>query len=532
MSKPQTILDLNECIKIARELDILGEYEKALSKYQTALNLVTQRKSEVSDSSLKEKWSQVETLINNEIKMTKEALKLAQIFQNSDETRLERAKLEEIRNQNLMQNNQEQNNEIQYDPKWKRFGGMRPFEVWEKDEPEDPKERDPDVWSPPKVKPNNKGFNRGRLVNYDPNAAAKAQAGKGQNPKGKDTGKKGGKEEKDPKKGKSAFYLHYYPEGEGPDGELIEMVEREVMERSPNVRFEDIAELEGAKNTLKEAVLLPLLMPDFFRGVRRPWKGVLLYGPPGTGKTLLAKALATQGKTTFFCVSPTTFASKWKGESEKLVRILFEMARFYAPSTVFIDEVDALGQKRGDGDNEASRKVLAEMLVQMDGVSGKLDQEDLSVEELKKNIVMVMGATNLPWDLDEALRRRFEKRVYIPLPNSVGRREMFKINTKDIEVRPNINWDRLVQKTEGYSGADIANVCREASLMQMRRILSKTGGKLDFTMIRDNPSFVMKQLDEAVDQNDFEQAIKNIPSSVSQSDVKKYEQFTEEYSNN
>jgi katanin p60 ATPase-containing subunit A1 len=303
------------------------------------------------------------------------------------------------------------------------------------------------------------------------------------------------------------------------------------MERSPNVRFEDIAELEGAKNTLKEAVLLPLLMPDFFRGVRRPWKGVLLYGPPGTRKTLLAKALATQGKTTFFSVSPTTFASKWKGESEKLVRILFEMARFYAPSTVFIDEVDALGQKRGDGDNEASRKVLAEMLVQMDGISGKLDQEDLSVEELKKNIVMVMGATNLPWDLDEALRRRFEKRVYIPLPNSVGRREMFRINTKGIEVANNIDWDKLVIKTEGYSGADIANVCREASLINSRDVLRKTGGRINFTLIRDNPTFVTKLLKAPVTQSHFEEAIKNITSSVSRSDVKKYEEFTQEYSN-
>jgi katanin p60 ATPase-containing subunit A1 len=341
------------------------------------------------------------------------------------------------------------------------------------------------------------------------------------------------KDKPDPKIGKSPFYLYHYPEGEGPDGELIEMVEREVMDKNPNVKFEDIAELEGAKNTLKEAVLLPLLMPDFFRGIRRPWKGVLLYGPPGTGKTLLAKALATQGKTTFFNVSPTTFASKWKGESEKLVRILFEMARFYAPSTIFIDEVDSIGQKRGDGDNEASRKVMAEMLVQMDGVSGKLDQEDISIEELKKNIVMVMGATNLPWDLDDALRRRFEKRVYIPLPNEKGRKEMFNINMKGIKVDNNIDMDKLVKLTDGYSGADIANVCREASLMQMRRELMKTGGKLNFTKIKLNPSAsLINELDAPVSQQDFETAIKNISKSVSQNDIKKYDQFTQEYANN
>jgi katanin p60 ATPase-containing subunit A1 len=309
------------------------------------------------------------------------------------------------------------------------------------------------------------------------------------------------------------------------------MVEREVMEKNPNVKFEDIAELEGAKNTLKEAVLLPLLMPDFFRGIRRPWKGVLLYGPPGTGKTLLAKALATQGKTTFFNVSPTTFASKWKGESEKLVRILFEMARFYAPSTIFIDEVDSIGQKRGDGDNEASRKVMAEMLVQMDGISGKIDQEDLCIEDLKKNIVMVLGATNLPWDLDEALRRRFEKRVYIPLPNSVGRKEMFNINMKGIKVQEDVDLNKLVKLTDGYSGADIANVCREASLMQMRRQLMKTGGRLDFTALKKDPSKLENELDAPVSQTDFETAIKNISKSVSPNDLKKYEVFTEEYSN-
>ena len=551
MSKSHTILDLNDYVKLARELDILGDYEKALSKYKTALNIVTQRKSEVTDLSLKDKWNQVENLIKNEIVMSHEALKIARTFQNSDETRLERARQEEMKNnQILMRDYDQPKNEIKqrpqqndYDPRWKRFGGMKPFEVWEKGNPDDLKKpkKDPDVWSPPKIKPKNnninRGFDRERAKNYNPGGnKGFGNVGKGPSSnKGGVNNNKGNNnnnnDKKDPKSGKSPFYLHHYPEGEGPDGELIEMVEREVMEKNPNVKFEDIAELEGAKNTLKEAVLLPLLMPDFFRGIRRPWKGVLLYGPPGTGKTLLAKALATQGKTTFFNVSPTTFASKWKGESEKLVRILFEMARFYAPSTIFIDEVDSIGQKRTDGDSEASRKVMAEVLVQMDGVSGKLDQEDLSIEELKKNIVMVMGATNLPWDLDDALRRRFEKRVYIPLPNSVGRREMFHINMKGIKVQDDLDLDKLVQLTDGYSGADIANVCREASLMQMRRKLMKTGGRLNFTMIKNNPSCLMNELDAPVSQKDFETAIKNISKSVSQNDIKKYEQFTEEYSN-
>ena len=129
--------------------------------------------------------------------------------------------------------------------------------------------------------------------------------------------------DKDPKDNKSSFLLSCYPDGIGPDSDLIEMLEKEVVETNPNVKFEDIAELELAKNVLKEAVLLPLLLPDFFKGIRRPWRGVLLYGPPGTGKTLLAKALATVGKTTFFNVSSSSFASKWRGESEKLIRVYF-----------------------------------------------------------------------------------------------------------------------------------------------------------------------------------------------------------------
>lgn len=195
------------------------------------------------------------------------------------------------------------------------------------------------------------------------------------------------------------------------------MLESEVVNTNPSVKFEDIAELEQPKNILKEAVLFPLLLPNFFKGIRRLWKGVLLYGPPGTGKTMLAKALATQGKTTFFNVHSSSFASKWRGESEKLVRILFEMAKFYAPTTIFIDEVDAICSRRGSDDCESSRRVKAEFLVQMDGCntfsSANVDNKESNDKDEKSQnnsekktsndeekeqskLIMVLGATNRP----------------------------------------------------------------------------------------------------------------------------------------
>jgi katanin p60 ATPase-containing subunit A1 len=147
--------------------------------------------------------------------------------------------------------------------------------------------------------------------------------------------------EKEKKEAKT-YAEFVYKDGIGPDTDLINMIEQNILLKNPNVNFDDIAELDEVKKLLQEAVLLPILMPDYFRGIRRPWKGICMFGPPGTGKTMLAKAIATQGQTTFFNVSPSNLSTKWKGESEKLVRILFEIARFHAPSTIFFDEIDAL----------------------------------------------------------------------------------------------------------------------------------------------------------------------------------------------
>ena len=194
--------------------------------------------------------------------------------------------------------------------------------------------------------------------------------------------------------------------------ELIEGVERDMVETGVSVSWDDIADLGVPKQLLQEAVVLPLWMPDYFKGIRRPWKGVLMFGPPGTGKTMLAKAVATECQTTFFNVSASTLSSKYRGESEKLVRILFEMARFHGPSTVFFDEIDSIAGSRGGGnEHEASRRVKTELMVQMDGVATapKEDAGDGKQVGPNSSTVIVLAATNTPWDLDEALRRRSEQ---------------------------------------------------------------------------------------------------------------------------
>jgi len=231
-----------------------------------------------------------------------------------------------------------------------------------------------------------------------------------------------------------------------------------VMEK-PNVKWEDVAGLDEAKSMLKEAVILPQKFPQLFTGERRPWSGILLYGPPGTGKSFLAKAVATEAESTFFSVSSSDLVSKWQGESQRLVRNLFEMAREKAPSIVFIDEVDSLVSSRSEGENNAQLQIKTEFLVQMDGVKkGGPTQR-----------VLVLGATNTPWSLDPAMRRRFEKRIYIPLPEDPSREEMFRLN---VGKTPNNLTDRdfkeLARDSKGFSGADISIVVRTALMQPLK----------------------------------------------------------------
>lgn len=300
----------------------------------------------------------------------------------------------------------------------------------------------------------------------------------------------------------------------GPDGELVDMLHRDILQKNLNVRWTDIADLDEAKRLLEEAVVLPMWMPDFFKGIRRPWKGVLLVGPPGTGKTMLARAVATECGTTFFNVSSSTLTSKYRGESEKLVRLLFEMARYYAPSTIFIDEIDSLCSKRGlNTEHEASRRVKSELLIQMDGIT---DDEDA------KKVVTVLAATNFPWDIDEALRRRLEKRIYIAMPNQTGREALLALNLRDVEKSPDLDLSQIARELDGYSGSDITNVCRDACMMSMRRRISG----LTPEEIKNLPK---EEFELPVTKKDFIEAIRRVNKSVSVDDLRRYSEWMQVY---
>jgi len=209
------------------------------------------------------------------------------------------------------------------------------------------------------------------------------------------------------------------------DKELQDDIESMIIKEKPDVKWEDVANLDEAKQALRESVILPMLRPDLFTGARRPWKGVLLFGPPGCGKTLIAKAVANEAGCTFFNADAASIVSKWLGESERLVKNLFGSARKEQPAIVFMDEVDALTGERGSDQVGGERRLKTQFLIEMDGMKSR-----------KGDHIVVLGATNRPWDLDAAFRRRFERRIMVPMPEFEARVRIFEIHTKGIDLAP------------------------------------------------------------------------------------------------
>lgn len=289
------------------------------------------------------------------------------------------------------------------------------------------------------------------------------------------------------------------------DPKLIEMITSEIMELNLTTTWNDIAGLTDAKRSITEIVVWPMQRPDIFTGLRRPPKGLLLFGPPGTGKTLIGKCIASQSKATFFCVSSSSLTSKWHGESEKLVRALFAVARSRQPAVIFIDEVDSLLQERSENEDESTRRIKTEFLVQIDG-AGTQGEERL----------LLIGATNRPQELDSAARRRFVKRIYIPLPDLAARKAIISNLLRDQKhTLTEQDMEHICTLTDGFSGADMHSLCHDAALGPIRDI--------------HDIELLSSEEVRGISVEDFEKSLKAIRPSVSESDLKQYEDWNKTY---
>ncbi len=277
---------------------------------------------------------------------------------------------------------------------------------------------------------------------------------------------------------------------------------REVMVEVPKVRWEDIGGLEEVKEALKEAVEWPMKYPKLFKeaGIEPP-KGVLLYGPPGTGKTLLAKAVANESNANFIPVRGPEILSKWVGESEKAIRKIFHRARLVAPSVIFFDEIDAIAPARGTDVNRVTERIVAQLLTEMDGIAALKD-------------VVIIAATNRPDLLDPALLRpgRFDRIIYVPPPDKKAREEIFRVHTRDMKLCEDVDIGKLAEMTEGYTGADIEAVCREAGMNAIRRAVKEGRESIG-----------------CVSMEDFQKALEKVKPSLTKEMIKEYERLREKF---
>ncbi|MBY8982986.1 MAG: AAA family ATPase [Candidatus Lokiarchaeota archaeon] len=292
--------------------------------------------------------------------------------------------------------------------------------------------------------------------------------------------------------------------------ELLDMIAGTIITESPNVRWTDIAGLKSSKQLLREAIVLPILKPELFTGVVKPWSGILLFGPPGCGKTLLGRAAASECNATFFSTSSSDLLSKWLGESEKLISALFKLARIKAPSLIFMDEIDSIATSRGSGsESGGERRVKTQLLSEIQGIKSDNDKP-----------LLVVGATNRPWDLDNAMLSRFQKRVHVPLPDIEARKAIFKIHTKGVNmILDDDDFIELAVRSEGYSGRDISNICQEVVMLPIR--------ELDISGILEDPNKEVKRRDLTID--DFKKTLKKIKPMASKKDLKHFQEWSEDF---
>nr|ACF60961.1 neuronal spastin [Gallus gallus] len=291
------------------------------------------------------------------------------------------------------------------------------------------------------------------------------------------------------------------------DSNLANLILNEIVDSGPAVKFDDIAGQELAKQALQEIVILPSLRPELFTGLRAPARGLLLFGPPGNGKTMLAKAVAAESNATFFNISAASLTSKYVGEGEKLVRALFAVARELQPSIIFIDEVDSLLCERREGEHDASRRLKTEFLIEFDGVQSSGEDR-----------ILVMGATNRPQELDDAVLRRFTKRVYVSLPNEETRLILLKnLLSKQGSPLTQKELAQLARMTDGYSGSDLTASVKDAALGPIRELKPEQVKNMSASEMRN------------IKLSDFTESLKKIKRSLSPQTLEAYIRWNKDF---
>jgi len=287
------------------------------------------------------------------------------------------------------------------------------------------------------------------------------------------------------------------------DSKLAQSLLDEIVEDDTSVTWDDVVGLELPKQALQEIVILPAIRPELFTGLRSPARGLLLFGPPGNGKTMLAKAVAHESKAKFFNITASSLTSKWVGEGEKLVKALFALARELQPAIIFLDEVDALLSRRGEAEHDAMRRLKNEFLSSFDGM-----------HTTQGDRILVMAATNRPHEIDDAALRRFEKRIYIPLPSVEAREAVLRnlLTKHENKISPKQLHD-LARSCEGYSGSDLTALAKDAALGPIR--------ELDYRTLKSMPANKVRPLQ----LDDFQRSMKQIRPSVSMELIRTLEQW-------
>lgn len=266
----------------------------------------------------------------------------------------------------------------------------------------------------------------------------------------------------------------------------------------PDVSFDDVAGLENVKDEIFTKVIYPVRNTDLANEYRiSPGGGLLLFGPPGTGKTYVARAISHEVKAKFVYINPSTLLSKWFGSFEKKIEQLFRLARENAPTVIFFDEIDALAPKRSKTDSSVMKRAVPQLLAEMDGFSKD-----------RKEMVLVIGATNNPWDMDEALMRpgRFDEKIYIGAPDMAARRKLFELSLRGRKLAEKIDYSYLARITDGFSGADIDYICRRVAEHAFREAIEHGTAR-------------------AIDQEQVESVIRTTNRTIDAEQIRKYENF-------